>query len=239
MGISRSFLMYYGIPGRHKRLRQFYSQFIQSGDLCFDIGAHVGNRTRTWAGLGAQVVALEPQPHLMSWLQRLFANNRKVTLLAEGVAAQSGTATLHISELTPTVSTLSTEWITAVQEDPSFAAVKWDTAITINVVTLDELIARYGRPAFCKIDVEGYELEVLKGLSQPLPVLSFELIASAKALALACLQRLSELGSYEFNYSAGESHQWTFECWIAEKEIVGFVQKMEAGSGDVYCRLVE
>ena len=238
LGILRSFLIYYGIPGRHKRLRHFYSQFIQPGDLCFDIGAHVGNRTRTWAGLGAHVIALEPQPHLLNWLHRLFDKNPNVTILGQGVGAQLGQATLHISQLTPTVSTLSAEWITAVQTDPSFANVKWDDAVTIDVVTLDQLIAEYGRPAFCKIDVEGYELEVLKGLSQPLPVLSFEVIASAKDLAVACLDLLSQLSEYQFNYAAGETHRWQFDQWISAEAMVDFLQGMETGSGDVYCQLV-
>lgn len=237
LGLLRSFLMYYGIPGRHGRLRRFYAQFIQPGDLCFDIGAHVGNRTRVWASLGARVVAVEPQPHLMRWLERFFGNQPQITLLPTAVGAEPGYATLLISQRTPTVSTLSPDWITAVKTDPSFASVNWDTAVPVPVTTLDELIDRYGRPAFCKIDVEGFELDVLKGLSQPLPALSFEHIPSAKSLALACLEQLAQLGHYEYNYSVGESHQWQFDPWLSGAEMANALNVIKKGSGDVYGRL--
>jgi FkbM family methyltransferase len=237
LGILRSFLMYYGIPGRHGRLTRFYSQFIQPGDLCFDVGAHMGNRSRIWAGLGATVIAIEPQPQLMRWLQRLYGRQPHITLLQTAVGSQAGSATLHISQGTPTVSTLSRNWITAVQQDPSFANVKWDTAVTVPVTTLDALIAQYGRPAFCKIDVEGFELDVLKGLSQPLRSLSFEAIAATRDTAVACLQRLETLAAYQYNYSAGESHHLHFEQWQPADKMADFLTDLTTGSGDVYGRI--
>ena len=60
IGMARSLVIYHGIPGRQRRMRRLYGQFVRSGDLVFDIGAHVGNRTRAFAGLGCRVVALEP-----------------------------------------------------------------------------------------------------------------------------------------------------------------------------------
>lgn len=237
LGLLRSLLIYFAIPGRYGRLRRLYRHFIEPGDLCFDIGAHVGNRSRAWTSLGAKVIAVEPQPHFVTWLRWLFRHQPLVTLLPKAVGAQPGTATLHVSRLTPTVSTLSADWITTVKKDPSFAHVIWDSKITVPVVTLDELIDRYGRPAFCKIDVEGYELDVLKGLSQPLPALSFEVVASAKNLALACLQQLSQLGSYQYNYAAGESHQLQHDKWLSSARMADFIDKLNGSSGDVYGRL--
>lgn len=60
-GMARSLAMYYGIPFRAARLRRFYGQFVRPGDLCFDVGAHAGNRVRAWRALGARVLAIEPQ----------------------------------------------------------------------------------------------------------------------------------------------------------------------------------
>jgi FkbM family methyltransferase len=236
LGLIRSLLMYYGLPGRNGRLRHLYAQFIQPGDLCFDVGAHVGNRLRAWAGLGARVVAIEPQPQMMKWLKRLYGRHPHITLLEQAVGAEPGTATLHISQRAPTVSTLSTAWMTAVQQDPSFAKVQWDTAVTVPVVTLDELVAWYGRPTFCKIDVEGYELEVLCGLSQPVPALSFEYIPATMEIAIGCIERLGELGRYEFNYSPGESHHLQAATWLTAAEMTAVLAQVQKGSGDVYGR---
>lgn len=237
IGIVRSLAMYYGVPGRYGRMRRFYTQFIQPGDLCFDIGAHVGNRLRVWSVLGARVVAVEPQPHLMRWLVRLYGRRSHITLMEQAIGAATGTATLHISRRTPTVTTLSSAWMTAVQRDPSFAGVSWDTAVTVPVTTLDVLIGLYGRPAFCKIDVEGYELEVLRGLSQPIPALSFEYIPAAISIAVGCISRLAELGPYEFNYAPGESQRLQAAHWLSVTEMLDILGQIKGESGDVYGRV--
>ncbi len=236
-GLLRSFLMYYAMPGRYGRMRRFYRSFIQPGDLCFDIGAHLGNRIRVWLALGARVVAVEPQPLMMHWLQRLYGRHPRVTLIPAAVGARPGTATLHISSQTPTVSTLSSDWITTVQQDPSFAAVTWDTAVTVPLMTLDVLIARYGQPSFCKLDIEGYELEALRGLAQPLPALSFEHITAAAALTTACLVQLATLGVYQYNYTPGERHRLHFPAWQSASALAHSVAALPGKSGDVYGRL--
>ena len=106
------------------------------------------------------------------------------------------------------------------------------------MTTLDDLIARFGEPAFCKIDVEGYELEVLRGLSRPVSALSFEYVPAAQALARACVERLPQLGEYEFNCTAGEEHRWRFDQWLAGEQIMAFLanQPIESASGDIYAR---
>ena len=92
----------------------------------------------------------------------------------------------------------------------------WDKAIEVPCTTLDALIAQHGRPAFAKIDVEGFEAAVLAGLSQPLPALSFEFTTIQRDVALACLDRLASLGPYGFDVALGESQALTFNRWISQ-----------------------
>lgn len=237
-GIWRSLLLYYGVPFRQRRMRRLYAQFIKPGDLCFDVGAHVGNRLRAWDSLGARMVALEPQPQLMQVLQRWYGRNPAITLLDQALGAQAGTATLHISSRTPTVTTLSRQWITSVKQDSSFSSVQWDQQVEVQVTTLDTLLAEYGVPAFCKIDVEGFELEVLRGLSQPIPALSFEYIPASIDVALGCIARLEQLDAYEYNHSPGETHQLQLDRWLDAGQMAAVLQAITRGSGDVYARRI-
>jgi FkbM family methyltransferase len=238
IGLLRSLLIYYGQPQKLIRMLAFYRQFIRAGDLCFDIGAHVGNRLWVWHQLGAQVVALEPQPSCMSILRLLYGRNPAITLLEQAVGSVEGKHQLYVSRRTPAVSSLSPDWIAAVRADPSFAGVRWEAAQPVPVTTLDGLIARFGEPVFCKIDVEGFELEVLKGLSRPLPALSFEYLTPAKEIALGCIARLKALGSYEYNWSAGESHRLGSPGWVSPEAMGTLLDdnSLLNPQGDIFAR---
>jgi len=238
-GLARSLLIYYGVPLRNARWRVFYRQFVGPGDLCFDVGAHVGNRLRALAGLGARVVALEPHPVFLGLLQRWYGDWPGVIVVGQAVGARPGGRDLMLSRRAPTVSTLSPEWAARVANTPGFASVRWESTVRVPVTTLDRLIAQHGLPRFCKLDVEGSELEALQGLSVPLPALSFEVIPAAVELGLSCLDRLTSLGDYEFNRTVGESTRWLSPVWLSAGAMAAELLALtpESRSGDVYARL--
>ncbi len=238
-GIARSLFIYYR-PLRVRQLQQFYTKFIRPDDLCFDIGAHAGNRVRAWMGLGARVVAVEPQPAFMALLRRLYSGSPAITLIEQAVGADCGQQTLFISRRTPTLTTLSQVWADTLSKHDTFRGVRWDDAVSVDVTTLDTLITQLGVPRFCKIDVEGYEHEVLRGLNQPLPCLSFEMIPPTLEIAFACLERLHDLGQYEYVFSAGESLRFAWQTWLPYEDMRQWLQQVDsnAPSGDIYARLV-
>lgn len=240
LGLLRS-LALYRRPGRQRGLKRLYRAFVGSGDVVFDVGAHLGDRTAAFAALGARVIALEPQPEVLRWLRRLVGRNPAVTIRAEAVGREPGTARLAVSRRNPTVSTLAEEWRSHIGEaNPTFADVRWQETVEVPVTTLDALIARYGVPAFCKIDVEGFEAEVLAGLSRAVPALSVEFVAGAVGVAVDCVARLAALGRYEFNAIPGEEREFLSERWLTAAEMTTWLAQGAGGvsSGDVYARLV-
>jgi FkbM family methyltransferase len=238
-GIARSLVMYHGVPGKHRRMVRFYGEFLGPGDVGFDVGAHAGNRVRAWRALGARVVAVEPQPDFVRLLRLFFGRDRDVTIVAKALGAEPGTARMGISTATPTVSSMAPGWIETVATDRSFAAVRWDRSVEVAVTTLDDLIAAHGEPAFCKIDVEGFEADVLRGLSRPLRALSFEYLPMAHDAALAVLDLVERSGDYRYKYSPIETMRWASDRWLDATELLALLERYRptGRSGDVYARL--
>jgi FkbM family methyltransferase len=218
----------------------FYSQFVGKGDLCFDVGANLGNRTEVFLRLGARVVAVEPQEECVKYLEKRFGGNSAVVLVKKALGAQGGTMPLavctHIG-----ASSMSKEWMDKVSRSGRLAkSVRWEKNVDVQVTTLDTLIATYGLPTFCKIDVEGFEYEVLKGLSRPIRGLSFELTPEVIETTLDVVRYLGRVGSYEFNFSSGDSMGMAASPWQSPGEIANSLTSLSKRGvfGDVYARLL-
>jgi len=238
-GILRSLRIYYGNRAHGAAMDRLYGRFVQRGDLVFDVGAHVGDRIASFRRLGARVVAVEPQPALVRTLKLLYGRASDVTIEANAVGRAPGTIELMINRDNPTVSTASHEFIGAARDAPGWEAQRWTARITVPVTTLDALIARHGRPAFIKLDVEGFEAEALAGLTQTVKAVSFEFTTIQRDVALACIERCAALGLTRFNAALGESQTLAHADWIDARAIAQWLRTLphEANSGDVYATL--
>jgi FkbM family methyltransferase len=181
---------------------------------------------------------VEPLPHCMRLLRRLFGENPAITLVEAAIGSAPGRQMLYLDPKNPTIATLSQSWIAAVQRRQDFAGISWNEEIDVAVTTLDALIAQHGLPVFCKIDVEGSEPAVLAGLSQPLPLVSIEYTTADPESARRCIERLCELDDYEFNWSVGESGRLRTETWLSSPAMILILEGMgiDDPSGDLYAR---
>jgi FkbM family methyltransferase len=237
--LGRSLDVYYGDPARDAAMDRLYARFLKPDGLAFDIGSHVGDRIGSFRRLGARVVALEPQPDCARVIRGFYGSDPCVVLIEAACGPKAGDITLHVNSRNPTVTTASEAFVAAADGAGGWEGQVWDRRITVPVTTLDALIAQHGRPDFVKIDVEGFEADVLAGLSTPVPALSFELTTIQRNVAMACLDLVARLGPYRFDIALGEAQQLTFGRWIGKDEMAAHVMALPhtANSGDVYAVL--
>jgi FkbM family methyltransferase len=238
-GIIRSLRIYYGDKSRAAAMDRLHSGFVRPGDLVFDIGAHVGDRTASFRRLGARIVAVEPQLALVKLLKLVYGRRADVAIEAAAVGREVGTTGMMINLDNPTVSTASPEFVSAAQDAPGWETQRWTRSVAVPLTTLDALIDKYGTPVFIKIDVEGFEQEALLGLTCAVKALSFEFTMIQRDVALACIERCIALGFVRFNAALGESQTFVSAEWVDGDAIARWLTGLPAAanSGDIYAAL--
>jgi FkbM family methyltransferase len=219
-------------------VRNMYKNIVKPGMLVFDIGANEGHYTAGFLSLGAKVISVEPQKDCFKILQARFRKNKNVHLLNCALDEETGEKKIHISNMN-TISSMSEDWISAVQTSKRFPQAEWKKIDTVQTKTLESLIQNYGKPDFIKIDVEGYELNVLKGLKSKVPFISIEYTFEILGTTIECLEYLGKIG--ETSVLADDySEAGQISKWMKVKETIEFLkQKTDKGStGDLLIKFL-
>lgn len=171
--------------------------------IAFDIGANIGQTVDELLPNYDKIICFEPNPSLVTIIKDKFFNNDKITIEELGLSDKIETKKFNISN-SHVVSIFSEDWI----NNSRFTNVyNWDTSIDVKTTTLDEVIDKYGIPYFIKIDVEGYEYEVIKGLTKLLEntYFAFEWAEEQYLIVNKTIKYLKELGYNNFTYTYQDS----------------------------------
>jgi FkbM family methyltransferase len=209
-------------------------KFLNTNDLFFDVGAHLGDKSKELIKNKINVVMIEPQPECLKELKKLYSKNPFVTIIPMGLGRSKQKLEMSVNSKQPVISTFAEHWKTG-----RFSESVWDKKITVDITTLDELIKKFGDPKFIKIDVEGFEHEVLLGLTKKSGIISFEFASEFIENAYKSIDYLISIGYTEFNYSLGERRkfytQWSNANTIKEG-LKNNIKEDDLLWGDLYCK---
>jgi FkbM family methyltransferase len=209
--------------------RAFYGRLFQEFAIrsVFDVGANVGDKAQVFQELGARVVCVEPDPDTADILRYRFG--RSVTVEQTAIGEQPGTAVLHRKEHHG-FNTLSEKWAGAAPDAQVIGSVE------VPITTLDELIVRHGRPDYIKIDVEGFEQQVVAGLSAPVRLLSIECnLPLFRAETDAVLTRLCHLApGVRFNARPADGPDWILKDWVDAPRLAPLLAVTEPTTYDLF-----
>jgi len=189
---------------KRRKAISFYKIFIKPGDLCFDIGANIGDKVELFRQLDAKVIAVEPQPLCAGKIRDRFSDDSNVDILNDAIGSKQGVDEMYVCSDINVLSTMSKKWLNQSRFSTN-KKVTWDSKIDVSVITLDDLINKYGVPKFCKVDVEGFELEVFSGLTKKMQYLSFEFMKEFLDDSLRICSILEKIGNFKANYSLYEN----------------------------------
>lgn len=173
---------------------------------------------RAFLNLNVKVIAIELQKPCQRYLSRRFVD--KIVLIGCALGAEDKTEKMYLSS-NSAISSLSADWIESLKSN-RFKDHQWNDSMDVKVTTLDSLINKYGFADFVKIDVEGYEYEVLKGFTGSFSVMSFEYTVPERTDQLKlCINYLKSLSkNLKFNYSYGEELELISNEWLSVNELL-------------------
>jgi FkbM family methyltransferase len=237
-----------GIVADRESEVKFYRELLEGfrvGNLIFDIGANQGYKADIFLRLGARVIAVEPDEASQDVLKKKFLKYRfkkkKVVIVPKAVSDKRSTETLWIETPGSAKNTLSKKWAETLEGNEkrfgqklSFGQVK-----EVETLSIEDLVAQFGAPLFVKIDVEGHELSVLRGMRRAVPYLSFEVnLPEFHSEGQECIEVLGRLAPYgTFNFAADCRQGLALNKWLPKEEFLVVFNSCTAESIEVFWKV--
>jgi len=195
--------------------------------ILFDIGANTGQYTDANADKYDQVILVDANPALCEVLRKKYQSQKSKYIVENVLVSNETSATFYVSSTADTISTAAVRWVT----DSRFTgSQKWvPSAQPIPCMSLDALIAKYGIPAYIKIDVEGYEYNVLRSLTVGGAPLAFEWAEELLDEVVLSVQYLAEVPlrytRFAVQMEDAYRHEPDPKAYMNAVELITYLQK--------------
>ena len=218
---------------------------LNPGDLVFDVGANNGDKTDVFLRLGARVLAVEPDEACSKTLRERFQKYRifprPVSIDSRAISDRVATEEMLIDGPASAVNTMSRKWADDLKKNRAtfphgHCGLEFRQTKLVQTTTLKELITANGSPFFVKIDVEGHELSVLRGLDRAVPYLSFEVnLPEFRPEGVECVGLLRKLlPTGRFNFAFECARGFALEDWVSADELTLALEKCDQRSIEVF-----
>jgi FkbM family methyltransferase len=194
--------------------RYFYSKLISKNDLCFDIGANIGTKSKLFLSLGANVIAFESQHLCVNSLEKIKKSYKKFEYNQIAVGAENKYEELHLANHIE-VATLSNQFFNFYTSEK----IQWKGKEIVAVKTLNSIIEEFGIPYYCKIDTEGFEFNILSSLSYEIPIIEFEFTEGFFEETLRIIE-LFKSNTFQFNLILNENPKFYLKKWVSAEELL-------------------
>ena len=196
-------------------IQNIFAQHLKAGDVFYDIGANVGFFSIVAAklvGEGGKVYAFEPGENNANSIRHNAELNNfdRIQMIEKAVSNTSGEGQLLLAKYS------GGHALATADAPPDLAG-----QVTVDLVSIDDLIAagQIEPPNFVKVDVEGAELDVLKGMTQTIktyqPTVIYEVDDGDRAAYERKYQELADFfKSFDYKVTQTENSYDTIDWCV-------------------------
>jgi FkbM family methyltransferase len=217
-----------------KEFQFFLALLGKNNQLIFDVGANTGEKGAIFKKIAKRVICFEPSPNSIRTLKNRFAFSN-VTIFPIAISNTNSSCKLYVVENAETLNSINKKQLTEVIQ-----YVAKDSKInTVNVQsdTLDNMIKKFGKPEYIKIDVEGSEREAIFGLSEPVNYLSFEnCTPNFLEEGLSSIQHLEDISNGSALFNIYEAGKFLFKEFTTANEVKDHLKSHNYGAAEIFCR---
>ena len=215
---------------REAKSMALFARLVSPQDTVIEVGGHIGYLSLYFAqlvGQRGQVIVFEPGPNNLPYTRANLRAKPNVRLIETAVADFSGKASFYLDDYTGQNNSLLSDY-SRFDENLTNAGMRGQmtkSVVEVDCTTLDEFVAKLTvpPPSFIKIDVEGAELAVLRGMQRTLRAENVALMVEVTEQASAVYELLTSAGYKAYSErktpigSPEELHENTF--WLKDSEL--------------------